>query len=82
MLEESDIETIAKEVFREFGLKWKVLQKVEYNAPHQRWWVRAIIVPDHPDVFAEFYLNKGPRDVVKNTLAEMVKRKLQELESK
>ncbi len=82
MLEKSDIETIAYEVFREFGLKWKVFQEVEYDAAHQRWWVRAIIIPDHPDVYAEFYLNKGPRDVVKKTLAEMVKRKLQELDSK
>lgn len=81
MLEKSDIETIANEVFREFGLNWKVFQEVVSDDLHHRWWIRARM-PDHPDVFADFYPNKGSRDVVKKSLAEMVKRKVQELDSK
>ncbi len=80
MLEKSDIETIAKEVFRELRLNWEVFH-VEFDDPNHRWWVRARM-PDHPDVFADFYPDKGSRDVVKKSLAEMVKRKLQELDSK
>jgi len=80
MLEKSDIETIAKEVFRELRLNWEVFH-VEPDNPNHRWWVRARM-PDHPDVFADLYANMGLRDVVKKSLEEDVKRKLQELDSK
>jgi len=78
MLEKSDIEAIAKEVFRELRLNWEVFY---VDPPQLRWWIRARM-PDHPDVFADFCPNNGSRDVVKKLLAEMVKRKLQELDSK
>ncbi len=80
MLEKSDIETIAKLVFRELGLNWKVFH-LEFDKPNHRWWVRARR-SDHPDVFADLYANIGLRDVVKKSLVEGIKRKLQELESK
>jgi hypothetical protein len=78
MLEKSDIETIAKEVFREFGLNWEVFH---VDPPQHRWWIRARM-PDHRYVFADFCPINGSRDVVKKLLAEMVKSKLEELDSK
>ncbi len=80
MVDKNDVEAIAKVVFRELGLNWKVFH-LEFDKPNHRWWVRARR-SDHPDVFARFYLKKGSRDAVKKSLAEMVKRKLQELDSK
>ena len=81
MLGKDDIEAIANEVFREFGLNWKVFHvNVKRDDPH-KWWIRARM-PDHLAVFVDLYPKKGSRDVVKKSLAEMVKRKLQELDSK
>ncbi len=80
MLKKSDIETIVKEVFCELRLRWEVFY-VEFDYPNRRWWVRARMLA-HPDVFADLYVKMGLRDVVKKSLEEDVKRKLQELDSK
>ncbi len=79
MLEKSDIEAIAREVFSEFGLNWRVFYVPD--VPDHRWWVRARL-PDLQDVFADLYASLGSREIVKKSLEEAVKRKLQELDSK
>ena len=79
MVDKNDVEAIAKEVFREFGLNWEVFHVDDKPKEPDKWWIQARMPDDLDEVLVNLYPNKGTREVVKKSLAEAVKRKLQEL---